>query len=390
MLGMVFGVAAVVSMLSIGAGAQQRVLSFIDQLGVRNLIVESREAADMQALQTTRSLSPGLTLRDFRTIAASLTAAEALAARKRLRPSRMLPRPRREIPELLGFPPAYQAIGGLEVTEGRFYDAEEEAAAAPVCVLGAAARSSLFADGEALGEYVKAGEQWLRVIGVAAPRVSLDADTAGLKARDLNNVVYLPLRTVLFRFQDPTIQRGDEIDGIVVQLRSSAEAESASEVIRGILGASHRGVSDYSVIVPSELQAEQQRSRRIFEAVMGALASIALLVGGIGIMNIMLASVLERTNEIGIRRAVGARRSDIVRQFLIEAVLIAVVGGVLGVGVGIVLSRVVALIAGWATIVTPGSVALAFLVSVAVGLASGIYPARQAARLNPVQAIHHE
>ena len=160
--------------------------------------------------------------------------------------------------------------------------------------------------------------------------------------------------------------------------------------VRGILSASHRGTDDYSIIVPAELLAEQQRTKRIFDIVMVALASISLLVGGIGIMNIMLASVLERTPEIGLRRAIGARQTDIIRQFVIETTLIAVVGGMLGLILGIAMSRLIASFAGWSTIVTSGSVLLAFSVSVLVGLVFGVYPAMKAARLDPVQALHYE
>jgi putative ABC transport system permease protein len=161
-------------------------------------------------------------------------------------------------------------------------------------------------------------------------------------------------------------------------------------MVRGILNASHRNTPDFSVIVPAELLAEQKRTQRIFEVVMVAIAAISLLVGGIGIMNIMLASILERTHEIGVRRAVGARQADITRQFLIEAVLISFVGGVTGIFFGFGMSRLIALLAGWSTIVTLSSILLAFLVSVSVGLIFGIYPAMKAARLDPVEAIRYE
>ena len=165
---------------------------------------------------------------------------------------------------------------------------------------------------------------------------------------------------------------------------------AAAATVRGILTASHRGADDYSLVVPAELLAEQQRTKRIFDIVMVALASISLLVGGIGIMNIMLASVLERTPEIGLRRAIGARQADIVRQFVIETTLIAVGGGVLGLVLGVAMSRLIAGFAGWSTIVTGASLLLAFSVSVAIGLVFGVYPATKAARLDPVQALHYE
>jgi putative ABC transport system permease protein len=182
----------------------------------------------------------------------------------------------------------------------------------------------------------------------------------------------------------------DEIDGIYLHLASDVAAPRIAQVVRAILDSTHHAAGDFSVIVPAELLAEQKRTERLFNAVMVAIASISLLVGGIGIMNIMLAGILERTREIGVRRAVGARQSDIVRQFVVEAVLISFVGGSFGIAVGFIMSRIIAWLAGWSTIVTAGSIVLAFVVSITVGLVFGIYPAVKAARLDPVEAIRHE
>ena len=182
----------------------------------------------------------------------------------------------------------------------------------------------------------------------------------------------------------------DEIDGIYLQMDPGADSIQTADVVRGLLNVSHRNAGDFNVIVPAELLAEQKRTQRIFDMVMVAIASISLLVGGIGIMNIMLASILERTREIGVRRAVGARQSDIVRQFLIEAILISFVGGIMGIAFGFGISKLIALFAGWSTIVTISSILLAFIVSVSVGLVFGIYPATKAARLDPVEAIRYE
>jgi putative ABC transport system permease protein len=390
MLGMIFGVAAVVAMLSIGAGAQQQVMAFIEQLGVRNLIVEAKEAVAWDELEKTRKLSPGLTFRDHRVIRANVAGITASSPRKRIIPSRMFPKPQREVPVVYGVDPAYQRIAGLRVVAGRFFDSDENERAASICVLGEAARASLFAQENPLDRYVKANDQWLRVIGVVAPQVSLQTDISGVPAQDRNNLIYVPLNSAFFRMEDNRSEMKDEIDGIYLQLEPQADSIQTAEVVRGILDASHRNAGDFSVIVPAELLAEQRRTQRIFDMVMVAIASISLLVGGIGIMNIMLASILERTREIGVRRAVGARQRDIVRQFLIEAILISFVGGMVGIGFGFGMSGLIAKLAGWTTIVTSASVALAFVVSVSVGLVFGIYPATKAARLDPVEAIRYE
>jgi len=390
MLGMIFGVAAVVSMLSIGAGAQQQVMAFIEQLGVRNLIVEAKESTDWQAKRKVRQISPGLTFQDLRTILSNTAGIEKSTARKRFTPSKMIPKPQHDMPVIYGVTPVYTQIVNLRVVTGRFFDAEEDARAAAVCVLGEGASASLFGQQEGVGKYVKVNEQWFHVIGVVGPQLSAQTPLAGLPTQDLNNLIYVPLYAALLRLEDTYSELRDEIDGIYLHLDTRADSFSTAEVIRSILNVSHHNAGDFSVIVPAELLADQRRTQRIFEVVMVAIAAISLLVGGIGIMNIMLAGILERTHEIGVRRAVGARQSDISRQFLVEALLISFVGGVTGIFFGFGISRLIAWLAGWSTIVTLTSILLAFLVSAAVGLVFGIYPAMKAARLDPVEALRYE
>jgi len=275
-------------------------------------------------------------------------------------------------------------------SEGRFFAQDEDDRAAPVCLLGEGAKTNLFGYDEALGKYVKVNEQWYRVIGVVGPQISAQTEMSGIPTQDRNNLIYVPLYSAIFRTEDNMSWMKDEIDGLYLQMEPQADSVSAADVVRGILNVAHRSAGDFSVIVPAELLAEQRRTQRIFDMVMVAIASISLLVGGIGIMNIMLASILERTREIGIRRALGARQKDIIRQFLIEATLISFVGGLMGIAFGFGMSRLIAMLAGWSTIVTATSIILAFLVSVSVGLVFGIYPAKKAARLDPVEAIRYE
>jgi putative ABC transport system permease protein len=390
MLGMIFGVAAVVSMLSIGAGARQKVMAFIEQMGVHNLIVEAKETTEWQAHQKVRKLSQGLTFEDYRVIRDDVGAILASTPRKRMTPSKTLPKSQQDPPTIYGVDPVYSKIAGLNVLEGRFFTANEETVAAPVCVLGAAAKSSLFGSADPVGQYVKANETWFRVIGVVSPQLSSQTEVAGVPLQDVNNIMYVPLNSAILRLEDNYSDVRDEIDGIYLNIRDSADMNSVAQVVRAILDSSHHSAGDFSVIVPAELLAEQRRTERLFNAVMVAIASISLLVGGIGIMNIMLASILERTREIGVRRAVGARQSDIIRQFVVEAILISFVGGSFGIVFGFVMSRLIAVLAGWSTIVTASSILLAFVVSITVGLVFGIYPAVKAARLDPVEAIRYE
>jgi putative ABC transport system permease protein len=390
MLGMIFGVAAVVAMLSIGAGAQQQVMAVIEAMGVRNLIVESKPAPDQQAFQRLRQTSPGLSLADMRVIRATVDGVGASTARKRFTPSKLIPKPFADTPTVFGVEPTFRGIAGLRIAEGRFVTDEDNTLAAPIAVLGEGARIALFGGRAALGEHVKVNEQWLQVVGVCGSVMSAQHGGSGNAAEDRNNVIYVPLRTAILRLEDSQSQRQDEIDGIYLQMPTADATVPASRVVRRVLGETHRGADDFTLVVPSELLAEQRRTQRIFELVMVAIASISLLVGGIGIMNIMLASVLERTREIGVRRAVGAPRRAIVRQFLLEATMISCAGGLVGVVAGVLLSWIIGRLAGWTTLVSLTSIVLAFSVSVAIGLIFGVYPARKASALDPIDALRYE
>lgn len=390
MLGMIFGVAAVVSMLSIGAGARQRVMALIEQMGVHNLIVEAKETLEPQAYLKVRRISPGLTLQDYRIIQDDIHDIAASTPRKRFTPTKTIPKAQQDPPAIYGVDARYPEIMGLHLLQGHFFGPAEESHGSAVCVLGEGAKSNLFGANDPLGQWVKLNQQWFQVIGVLSPQLSSRTEVAGVPEQDLNNLVYVPLNAAIFRLEDSYSNRRDEIDGIYLHLTDAANVPQVGQLVRAILESTHHAASDFSVIVPAELLAEQRRTERLFNAVMVAIASISLLVGGIGIMNIMLASILERTREIGVRRAVGARRFDIIRQFVIEATIISFVGGSFGIIFGFAMSRLIAWLAGWSTIVTVTSIVLAFVVSISVGLIFGIYPAVKAARLDPVEAIRYE
>jgi putative ABC transport system permease protein len=390
MLGMIFGVGAVVAMLSITAGAQKEMMSFIDQLGVNNIIVEAHEALDRNELQSIRAISPGLTFRDFRAISENVSGLVAITPRKRFKPQKLLPKTNQDPPQLIGVLPNFVEINSLKLVQGRFFTEEENKSSAPVCVLGEGAKINLLGYDNAVGKYVKVNDTWLQVIGVLTPQASGDSEIEGATASNRNNLVIAPLNTVMRRFEDNTSYLKDEIDGIYMKVGPNVDSIETSNVVRAILTATHKDAGDFSIIVPAGLLEQKKQTQMIFNVVMICIAGISLLVGGIGIMNIMLATVLERTREIGIRRAIGARQADIVRQFLTEAVLISIAGGLIGIAFGVTLSKIIASAAGWSTLVTTSSIVVAFGVSVFIGLLFGIYPAVQAAKLDPIEAIRYE
>lgn len=389
-LGIVFGVGSVIGMLAIGAGAREESLAFIEQLGVRNVLIDSRPATNDQELQQRRRSSQGLNERDVRILEANIDSLETLSPRRVMRPARILPKPAKKSPDLYGVRPSFAAIHNLQPSDGRFLTADDDLRSAPVCVLGASAKVELLGYGPALGKYVKANDTWLEVVGVVRERIKAGEESKGGEMEDPNNIIYVPFNTFQYRFWDMASYLKDDLDGVDLQLKNGADSIQVAKVVTAILNQAHNSTQDFSVTIPAALLAQQQRTQTIFTYVMVAISAISLLVGGIGIMNIVLATVMERTREIGIRRAIGARRTDILRQFLTESAMISVAGGILGIGCGFFLSWLIARTAEWKTIVTTSSVIIAFGVSVFVGIVFGIYPAFKASRINPIDALRYE
>src|SRR4051812_21950669 len=389
-LGIVFGVGSVIGMLAIGSGAREESLRFIEQLGVRNVLIEARPATSQEEFQQRRRSSLGLGQRDVRILRANIEPLEVLSARKAMHPARVLPKPARDIPELYGVEPSYSIIHSLHLAEGKFFDESDDAESATVCVLGEGAKVNLLGYGPAVGKQVKVNDSWMQVVGVLHEQLMAGATSSGGAMQDINNIVYVPLNTFQYRFWDQSAYMKDELDGIELRLRADADSIEVAKVVTAVLNSTHHNTQDFTVTIPAALLAQQQRTQTIFTYVMVAIAAISLLVGGIGIMNIVLATVLERTREIGVRRSVGARRFDIMRQFLTESVLISVGGGILGVAFGFFLAWLIARTADWKTIVTTASVVVAFGVSVAVGVLFGAYPALKASQINPIEALRYE
>ncbi len=386
MLGMIFGVGAVIAMLSIGAGAESQAMEMIDRLGLSNVLVRAKDLTPAE-LQELRKKSPGVARRDAQAILEGVPGVRLVAPRVEIDPYRILAAGAKTEARVHGVSHLQDDLGRLELRSGRFLDALDERGHAQVCVIGPEVGRDLFGSEPAVGRDLKIEDVWFEVVGVletSAGGESFEGIAIGSTARE----IYVPVTTAMRKFDRDALD--SPLDEIIVQLEDGQSAPQAAGVIRNLLDRLHSGADDYELVVPEALLEQSRRTQRLFNIVMGCIAGISLLVGGIGIMNIMLATVLERTHEIGLRRAVGARRGDIRSQFIIESFAISLLGGVAGVVMGVAIAKVVAAWAEWPTVVTAFSILLSTSVSVAVGLVSGIYPAVRAADLDPIDALRYE
>ncbi len=387
MLGMIFGVGAVIAMLSIGAGAEQESLRTIASFGIRNIIIQAKEFKS-EELKQIRTESLGVSMRDVEALQTILKPKPLISASRLVKTYQVISDKARSDSRVLGVSSTYPIIQNLKLLQGSFFLAPDEKANAQVCVLGIVAKQKLFGFGDVLGRQIKVNDIWLTVVGVLADAVVEKQEFEGVKVQNPNNDIYIPITTAIRKFDTEAVE--NELNEIVVQIHPDAEIQEQASTINNLMSVMHRYVDDYSIVVPEKLLEQNQRTQGIFNVVMGAIASISLLVGGIGIMNIMLASVLERTNEIGLRRAIGAKKLDIRMQFMSEAIAISLAGGIIGVGLGYGISRAVAMFSGWSTIITAGSIGLSFGVSSVIGLIFGIYPAIQASNLDPIECLRYE
>ncbi|MBM3328593.1 MAG: FtsX-like permease family protein [Calditrichaeota bacterium] len=387
-LGVIFGVAAVIGMASIGEGARREALRMIDLMGASNIIVDQVKFDDAQVRKEALEKNPrGITLADGEAIRAVVPDVRHVVP-LRMTDANVIAGSNSAKLKIVATSPQFFDLYRIRITGGRALSDADESTAQRVCVLGAGARRELFPLEDPVGKQVRIGSYIVTVVGVADRRPTQGGNIEGIELRDENRDLYVPLAASLKR-SPPTAAFG-EVSRIVVGMNDPAQLSSASRLIERIFERRHRAAGDYQVIVPEQLLRQHQATQRIFNIVMGTIASISLIVGGIGIMNIMLASVLERTREIGVRRAVGARQSDIRRQFLYEAVMLSLFGGIVGVGLGLGLSKAIAAYAGWETAVSLWAVLVATGVSAGVGVIFGYFPARKAARLDPIEALRYE
>ncbi len=425
-LGILFGVAAVIAMLAIGSGARQSILERMKLIGTNNIVIKSvvlDENAELQKAsgstgsnsnaksgeRNKRPWSPGLTLEDLRAISNVLPQVENISPEIVL-PVTLIHAGKLEKGRCVGVTNAFFELNRLQLSQGNFFHPLQLEGGRPICIIGKNIQTRFFPNESPIGQKIKAGNTWLTIVGVLEKRRASRESLQNMGIRDYNDDVYVPVTTALLRFKNrATVTKADlqrdfffddeaqkkdknyhQLDQMVVRVSDSQYLRAAADVIARLLKRRHYGVLDFEIEVPELLLEEQQKTQETFNLVLAAIAGISLLVGGIGIMNIMLASVLERIKEIGVRRSLGATQQDIIQQFLFEAVFISLLGGLLGIALGAVSAKVIttsfqipAIVSGW-------SVVLSFGVAAAVGLVFGIFPARKAARQDPIKALRVE
>ena len=427
-LGIIFGVAAVIAMLAIGNGAQQEILNQIKLVGVNNIVIkpiieqkEEKLNENATGKKDKKKFSPGLTIRDVNNIKATIPGLTRCSPEIILN-TNVIRNGIRRSAKLVGVEPSYFQIYDFQLAEGQMFSEEQSKLGAPVCIIGSAVKSRFFPTENPVGKGIKVGPHWLTIVGVMRERLVSQASISKLGIRDFNMDVYAPLQSVLIRYENRDMITGEalrlaamrsrgnifmsgnsnsdeneldkknyhQLDRLVIQVEETSKMQSTAEILARLLSRKHYEVVDFEIEIPELLLKQQQRTNDIFNYVLGAIAGISLLVGGIGIMNIMLASVLERIKEIGLRLSIGAQKSDVIQQFLFEAVMISVTGGVIGVILGISMAYIVSVVADIPTIISFASIVLSFGVAATVGLIFGIAPARRAANQDPIASLRYE
>jgi putative ABC transport system permease protein len=433
-LGIIFGVAAVIAMLAIGKGAKQEIMEQMKMVGVNNIlinpIVQDNSSSSDEGEKQTKKFSRGLNMLDVDAIRETLPSVKRISPEISFNSTAMMNGVKYSA-KLVGVSNDYFHLYNLPLVSGSFFNGFQEENGIQVCIIGANIRSKFFSKVDPIGQYIKFNGIWLKVIGVLQKTtVSLTGfEEKGVNV--YNDNIYIPIQTMLLRYQNRALVNTklvseassnvmifgggggggggmarvivsssdasteaetnyNQLDRIVVQVNETEQLNSSTEVLSRMLTRRHTGVKDFEITVPELLLKQQQRTKDIFNIVLGAIASISLIVGGIGIMNIMFASVMERIKEIGTRMAIGAKKMDIVVQFLSEAVLISVSGGFIGIFFGVIMAKLIEQLAGIMTIVSFVSVFIAFGVSAAVGIIFGYSPAKRASERDPIESLRYE
>ncbi len=385
LLGMVFGVGAVIAMLSIGEGAEQESLRLIESMGVRNILVQGREL-DQETLKEVREHSVGLSKSDVRAIEQTLPTVEAISEEKKVKTWNLFSLIASSDAQVLAVSPAYFELTSLKVAEGQLITQDDDDRYGQVAVLGAQAARSLFPAGKAVGQNIKVNHLWLEVIGVLQDRNLSKDEFEGVRIGGDRNRVFIPLKTSYKRLRFELME--SQLDAIRLKLSKQADPQVSARTVDHLLARRHGDQNDYELVIPAALLKQQQQTQQIFTIVMSAIAGISLLVGGIGIMNIMLATVLERTREIGLLRAVGATKANIQQQFLLESATVAGIGAVIGIFFGLLLAYVIQQFADWPVAWSMTAIVLSVSICLVTGIVFGWYPARKAAELDPIKALH--
>ena len=418
-LGIIFGVAAVISMMAIGNGAEQEILEQIKMVGVNNIIITPSKSVGPEETSTegqeektgAKKFSKGLTLLDLKAIEEVVPTVNMISPVISYNYSAIIDGKSKPV-VLEGVYSNYFQLFNITLQSGEIFNQSHAETGQPVCVIGDNIKTVFFNQENPIGKQIKCGQIWLKIVGVVERRdfTASASDEMGISSTD--NKIFVPAQTILLRFKNRSLVRADEVersnarrrmgsaqaltaddknpnqlDKIILQVKETEQLGATANIVKRILLRRHSGLYDFEVTIPELLLKQQQRTKKIFNIVLGAIAGISLIVGGIGIMNIMLASVMERIREIGTRQAIGASRKDIVAQFLAESTLISISGGIIGIVLGVVLSKIITVMFDIKTIVSFFSVVIAFGVSALVGIMFGYMPAKRASDKDPVESL---
>lgn len=416
-LGIIFGVASVITMLAIGNGAEKEILAQLELVGVNNIVItpivdEGDTETDENEGENKggNRFSKGLDILDAKSIKEHIPSVKLVSAEIVLE-TYIINNGKQNPVKLVGVSDSFFESSNISIENGKNFSEYQHTNSLPVCIIGKKVEKKLFTGESALGKHVKVKDVWLEVVGIIEEKLISEKAQENLGIRDVNQDVYVPIKTFLIRYKNRktnseigSSSRGDQsgpkernprgnyhqIDKLTVQVNNSNELKSTAEVLSKMLKRRHNDLLDFEISIPIQLLKQQQKTKQIFNIVLSLIAGISLLIGGIGIMNIMLASVLERTKEIGIMRAIGATEGDVILQFLSESVLISVGGGIVGIILGVMCAYIIEIVSGIETVLTISSITLSFLIAVGVGLVFGIFPAKAAANKRPIDALRTE